>query len=581
MTSDPLLAIGVGIDTARYGHHACFLRPDRQPAAPSLPFRESHDGYQALRERLDTLHRRHPEAHFHVHLDAAGQYAANLERFLRSLPLPMTLSIGSPQRNKDYRNVHSPKRTTDQTESLAMARFGVVERPSATPAVPEDVAALRELAGWLLAQTRQSTQAVNRLHNLMARVFPELAPCAPDFTAGWVLNLLDRYPTPEAIAQAGVAALEAIPFIPRDKPAQVYAAAGPSVGSLRGAVAESLVGHHVGQVRGSQAAEARLRKQLVAAYRALPPTGHRHLTTIPGIGAATAAVLVAHIGTIDRFATPEHLVNYFGVFPEAHTSGVDKDGRPRPAGAGHMSRKGNDHVRAYLWLAAQTAIRCNPAVRALYRRQRARGKRGDVALGHCMRKLLHLVFAVWKTDRPFDPEHFPWEATEAGPADERAVGHTPGQDPAEQVVTTAAANVAPAAPAVNRPAAPAAPASARPPARARGEIDFAALRRQVSLEQVLRHLGLWEGLTGHPPQMRGRCPFHAGDRRTRPFSVHLGKGVYRCFDASCQAHGNVLDFWASYQGLPLYEAAVHLAGTFGVPVPRNREEEPVGEPVRG
>jgi hypothetical protein len=74
-----------------------------------------------------------------------------------------------------------------------------------------------------------------------------------------------------------------------------------------------------------------------------------------------------------------------------------------------MSPKGNDLVRAYLWNAARTAIRCNPPVRALYRRLKAKGKRGDVALGHCMRKLLHLVFAVWKTSRPFDAKHFPWE----------------------------------------------------------------------------------------------------------------------------------------------------------------------------
>src|SRR5258707_9473331 len=74
-----------------------------------------------------------------------------------------------------------------------------------------------------------------------------------------------------------------------------------------------------------------------------------------------------------------------------------------------MPRKGNDLVRHYLWNATRCAIRCNPPIRALYRRLRAKGKRGDVALGQCMRKLLHLVFAVWKTNRPFDPQHFPWE----------------------------------------------------------------------------------------------------------------------------------------------------------------------------
>src|SRR6059058_4030410 len=102
-----------------------------------------------------------------------------------------------------------------------------------------------------------------------------------------------------------------------------------------------------------------------------------------------------------------------------------------------MSRKGNDLVRSYLWNAARSAIQHNPAVRALYRRLRAKGKRGDVAMGHCMRKLLHLVYAVWKTDRPFDKGHYPWEpssesqspppappAGDATPsADARAVGH--------------------------------------------------------------------------------------------------------------------------------------------------------------
>src|SRR5271156_2407824 len=91
--------IGVGIDTARYGHRVSFLRPERPPAARPLTVLESHDGYQALRQRLECLHQQHPQAHFHVRIDAAGQYAANLECFLRGLELPITLSIGEPKRN--------------------------------------------------------------------------------------------------------------------------------------------------------------------------------------------------------------------------------------------------------------------------------------------------------------------------------------------------------------------------------------------------------------------------------------------------------------------------------------------------
>ena len=154
---------------------------------------------------------------------------------------------------------------------------------------------------------------------------------------------------------------------------------------------------------------------MTAAFADLPSSGHVQVITIPGIGEATAAVLVAKIVDIDRFETPEHLVGYFGIFPEENSSGVDKHGNPLPPGTLRMCRKGNDLVRAYLWNAARTAIVRNPAVRALYRRLKAKGKRGDVAIGHCMRKLLHLVFAVWKTDRPFDGAHFPWENPGAAP----------------------------------------------------------------------------------------------------------------------------------------------------------------------
>jgi hypothetical protein len=187
--------IGVGIDTARYGHRVSFLRPDRQQAAKPLTVMENREGYQALEDRLKQLHEQHPQAHFHVRIDAAGQYAVNLEQFLRGLKLPMTVSIGEPKRNKDYHKALFPKRTTDDTESQAMARFAVVELPDATPSSSAPMLLLREVASRLQAQVKQKTQAINRLHNILVRVFPELATLTHDIAVGWVLRLLEIYPT--------------------------------------------------------------------------------------------------------------------------------------------------------------------------------------------------------------------------------------------------------------------------------------------------------------------------------------------------------------------------------------------------
>jgi transposase len=590
--------IGVGIDTARYGHRVSFLRPNHQPAALPLTILENHASYQALRERLERLHRQHPQAQFHIRIDAAGQYAANLECFLRDLPLPITLSIGEPKRNKDYQKVHFPKRTTDDTESQAMARFAVVEQPAATPALPAAMMLLHEVASRLQARVKQTTQAINRLHNLLARVFPELATLTENFGAGWILQLLDKYPSATRIGQARRASLEKIPYLPADKVEPLQVAAQHSVGCLRGDVAETLVRQLVAQVRHCQRSEQETRQLLTSTFAALPAVGQQQLVTITGIGEATAAVLTAKIVAIDRFRTPAQLVGYFGVFPEQNTSGVDKQGRPLPPGTQRMSHKGNDLVRAYLWNATRVALQHNPAIRALYRRLRAKGKRGDVAMGRCMAKLLHLVFAVWTTNRPFDRQHFPWEQpsdtdmspatpadapgpqqsdmamspvtpveatpAEALPGNGKAVGHK-REVPAEKVVTTATAKVEPT------------PAAVKPPTIEPAErfpVDFAFLREQVGIEQVLQHLGWLDHLRGRGPQRRGPCPVHGQPAdRSRTFSAHLGKNIFQCFDADCAAHGNVLDLWAAIHQLPLYEAALHLAETFQLA--RTREEEPV------
>jgi hypothetical protein len=101
-SSSSLASIGVGIDPARYGHRVSFLLQDRQPAVKPLTVLKNQQGYQDLRQRLGGLHQQHPQAHFHIRIDAAGQYAANLECFLRGLPMPMTISVGELKCNKDY-----------------------------------------------------------------------------------------------------------------------------------------------------------------------------------------------------------------------------------------------------------------------------------------------------------------------------------------------------------------------------------------------------------------------------------------------------------------------------------------------
>jgi DNA primase len=78
--------------------------------------------------------------------------------------------------------------------------------------------------------------------------------------------------------------------------------------------------------------------------------------------------------------------------------------------------------------------------------------------------------------------------------------------------------------------------------------------------------------SGWGSQLRGPCPLHKSrNERGRTFSVNLQRNIFRCFNPTCAAQGNVLDLWAAYHDLPLHEAALHLAETFGVMPPRLKD----------
>lgn len=556
--------IGVGIDTARYGHRVTFLDETRQPAAPPLTIQETQQGYGCLADTLCRLQNKFPEATLRVRIDAAGHYAANLEAFLRKLPLQLQISLGQPKQNKDYQQVHFPKRKSDDTDSQAVARFAVVESPPPTAGCSSEILALREVTSWLQSQGTDCTRAINQLHNLLARVFPELATIVKNLAGTGILHLLGKYPTPEDIARARIGSLQRIPHIKPELAERLQQAARISVASLRGEVAAQLVRHHVQQLRLRLKAKRQLERLLEATFAKIPSSACRQVATIPGIGTATAAALVAKIVDIDRFATPNQLVGYFGCFPEEHSSGVDKAGRPLPSQSTRISAKGNDLVRHYLWMAAKCASLHNPAIRALYQRQRAAGKRGDVALGHCMRKLLHLVYAVWKTDRPFNPLHHPWENSSAETPPEKVTESLKAEPAAETEVTSATVTTV----AAERPG-----GNSLHDKRPNLSIDYRYLRQQLSIAEVLRLLN-YPQPSGTGTQVRGPCPLHQ-DRRHRPtFSVNLEKGIFQCFARECKAHGNALDLWATAKRLPIHQAALDLAEKLHLKLQWNREENP-------
>lgn len=119
------------------------------------------------------------------------------------------------------------------------------------------------------------------------------------------------------------------------------------------------------------------------------------LTTIPGIGETTAAVLIAEL--FDKsYASARQAAAFAGLVPRMIESGTLR-GRSR------LSKIGPSRVRKALYMPAVAALRWNPTIRAVRARLHAAGKPPMVILGAVMRKLIHLAFGVLKSQRPYAP----------------------------------------------------------------------------------------------------------------------------------------------------------------------------------
>lgn len=118
------------------------------------------------------------------------------------------------------------------------------------------------------------------------------------------------------------------------------------------------------------------------------------LQSVPGIGPVVSHTLLAELpelGTLGR----RQIAALVGVAPVAKDSGTMR-GKRQIAG-------GRARVRTVLFMAALVGTRRNPLLKAFYQRLLAGGKPKKVALVACMRKLLTMLNAMLRDQRPWSP----------------------------------------------------------------------------------------------------------------------------------------------------------------------------------
>jgi transposase len=387
----------VGIDIGGRVHVAARCR-EGQPHADRgvLRISQSRAGFDVLDAWLEAG----PEPVELVVMESSGHYWLPLAAHLGRRGVPV--AVVNPLAARYFAKSRLGRTKSDPADARSLAEMAMRDTPPARD--PLIGVELRQAARFAMTLVTEQAKVCQRLYRLVELGFPELRELFDDPTCRTARAVLRIAPTAR---QATRRRTETLANANRGRGQRRLGETRAE--RLRAAAADSIAVPELdaevtfeigllldqydlleGQIEAADQRVAGLLDGEIA----------ERLRTIPGVGPAITATLLAEIGDIGRFTDFDQLLAYAGVHPAERSSGTKG---ARPDTSWHMSKAGNGHLRAAAYRMAVVGIQHNPVIAAHYARKRAAGKSPMNALGHCMRKALSLVWGVWRNGQDFDP----------------------------------------------------------------------------------------------------------------------------------------------------------------------------------
>lgn len=388
----------VGIDIGARCHVAAVCQEGR-PKAERAVLRVSTR--RAGFDELDGWMARQGEVGLVV-MESSGHYWMPLASHLRRRGVPV--AVVNPLTAKYFAKSRLQRTKSDPADARTLAVLGM--STTSTPRDPLVGAELREAARFAMTLVTEQAKTCQRIQRLIDLGFPELRDAFEDPTCVSALAVLRQAPTAAAVQRKRSTTLARA----------TRPGGGRAIGQRRAETLKALAERTVAppELDGQVGFELGL---LIAQYdllegqmaqaesrvaSLLDGDVAQRLQSIPGVGPATAATLIAEIGDIFRFTDVDQLLSYAGVHPREASSGRKGS---NPETSWHMAKTGNAHLRAALFRMAMVGVQHNPVIAQHYARKRAAGKSKMNALGHCMAKALALVWGVWRGGKDFDPAY--------------------------------------------------------------------------------------------------------------------------------------------------------------------------------
>lgn len=389
--------IYAGVDIAKVDHVIGAVDETGAEAARPMKFKNSEAGFERCIAWLESVAK--SEDDVFVGMEATGHYWKACFAYL--MAAGYRVCVVNPMQVHAMRKLKSLSGVkNDRIDSWLIAETLRQGDYDETRLATDEVQALKQLTRYHQGLKQELAAVKTQAICVLDAYFPEYAALFSDMFGAASLKVLAECPTPSEVARKRASSIAKLLSegsrgrLGDAKAAEVKAAAKSSVGIRLGEEAASFqIRTMVSQVEFLNATIAKVEKEVASLLGKVEP----NITTIPGVSTTTGAQIVAEIGDVKRFRNAASIVKYAGL-----NSGVDESGKYSAEGV-PITKHGSPYLRRSLWLAANRARQYDPRLKEYYDKLRRKGKPHRVAVTAVARKLCHVVYAVMRDGKPYDP----------------------------------------------------------------------------------------------------------------------------------------------------------------------------------
>lgn len=389
--------IYAGVDIAKVDHVIGAVDETGAEAARPMKFKNSEAGFERCIAWLESVAESEDEVF--VGMEATGHYWKACFAYL--MAAGYRVCVVNPMQVHAMRKLKSLSGVkNDRIDSWLVAETLRQGDYDETRLATDEVQALKQLTRYHQGLKQELAAVKTQAICVLDAYFPEYAALFSDMFGAASLKVLAECPTPSEVARKRASSIAKLLSegsrgrLGDAKAAEVKAAAKSSVGIRLGEEAASFqVRTMVSQVEFLNATIAKVEKEVASLLEKVEP----NITTIPGVSTTTGAQIAAEIGDVRRFRNAASIVKYAGL-----NSGVDESGKYSAEGV-PITKHGSPYLRRSLWLAANRARQYDPKLKEYYDKLRRKGKPHRVAVTAVARKLCHVVYAVMRDGKPYDP----------------------------------------------------------------------------------------------------------------------------------------------------------------------------------